>query len=135
MENRFLSLLTHEVPPLLPIWLVWVVGIVLAVVFWRKHPMPSLLALLALLLMLLQSVFGTLASIWVLFQEQNTEAQRRMMQSALWGLRTLASAVSYGLLFAAVFGWRKPAAGVGRAPAVGVVEVPPETGIQRNPGR
>jgi hypothetical protein len=135
MENRFLTLLSGQVQPQLPLLLVWVAGVILAVVFWRKHPLPALLTLVAMLLLLLQFVFGTLAYAWILSQESSTTKERGMMLMALSGVRSLASAMACGLLLGAVFGWRKPAVGGSKAAAVDVVEPPPETGIQRDPER
>lgn len=46
----------------LPLYIVWIVGMILALVFWRKHPRVSLLALLGFALLLAVSLVGTFFS-------------------------------------------------------------------------
>ena len=43
----------------LPLYIVWLAGMVLALVFWRKHPAVSLLAFLGFALLLVTTVIGT----------------------------------------------------------------------------
>lgn len=45
--------------PQIPQYLVWLTGMVLALVFWRKHQRVSLLALLGFALLLIVSLVGT----------------------------------------------------------------------------
>ena len=47
----------------LPILLVWLIGIVLAFVFWRRHPQVSLLALIGFGLLFVLTVIGAFLNI------------------------------------------------------------------------
>jgi hypothetical protein len=51
--------------PQLPVYLALLVGIVLALVFWRRHPTVSLLAVIAFVLLLIVSVVGTFLSAYL----------------------------------------------------------------------
>jgi hypothetical protein len=131
MENHFLSLLMTQVLPQLPLWLVWLVGVILALVFWRKHPMPSLLALIAFVLLLLQALVGTIASAAIMSQTDLMGQQQRLLPLVLSVARTIISTVAWGLLLGALFGWRKQASRGPGAEDGYATEVLPETGIQR----
>jgi hypothetical protein len=131
MENRLLSLLMIQFLPQLPLCLVWLVGSILALVGWRKHPMPSLLALIAFVLELLQALVGTVAYVAIFSQTEVTSDQLRLLLTVLSGARTIISTVAWGLLLGALFGWRKQAARGPRTEDDYATEVLPETGIQR----
>jgi hypothetical protein len=130
MESHFLSLLMVQFLPQLPLCLVWLVGTILALVGWRKHPMPSLLALIAFVLLLLQSLVGTVAYVGIFSQTEVTSDQLRLLLPVLSGVRTIVSTVAWGLLLGALFGWRKQVARGPRAEEGYATEVLPERGIQ-----
>ena len=48
----------------LPLLLIWLVGLIWAVIRWEQHPQMSLLAVVALGLFLLQALFGTFLGYW-----------------------------------------------------------------------
>lgn len=94
----------------IPIVLIWLFGISWAIVHWQKHPQVSLLAVLAFGIGLLDTLGGTYVQMSLMY---------RMIRSvdsegvpALMGILTYVrcglSAVSLGLVTAAVFGWRTP---------------------------
>ena len=89
----FVALLTQ-----LPVYLVWLVGIILALVGWKKHPSVSLVALIALVLLF------CLAFATQLFTVRHGVG---------WGqvgvafIEALIRAGAWGLVLAAIFGWRK----------------------------
>jgi hypothetical protein len=130
MESRWLSLLMIQFLPQLPLCLVWLVGIILALVGLRKHPMPSLLALIAFGLLLVQALVGTVAYVAIFSQREVTSEQLQVRLSVLAVARTVISTVAWGLLLGALFGWRKQVAGCPRAEDGYATEVLPETGIQ-----
>ena len=95
--------------PNLPHIVVYLIGLLLAVKFWRRYPQVSLLTLIAVCLGLcVQSTIHaqTLFDMW-------GRDSPKMFSFPLWSfayLRTLAyslaTATAYGLLLWAAFGWR-----------------------------
>jgi hypothetical protein len=51
--------------PQLPVYLALLAGIVLALVFWRRHPTVSLLGVIAFVLLLIVGVVGTFLSAYL----------------------------------------------------------------------
>ncbi len=93
----------------LPVLIVWLVGGVLALVHWRRHPRVSLLALIALGVFFIQMLVGTYLSIWLpmtLVRQGMSAAQMGLIMMARGVVQSLVSAVAWALLIAAVFGWR-----------------------------
>jgi len=82
----------------LPVYLVWLVGVILALVGWRKHPSVSLVALIAFV------VLSLLALVTQIIAPR---------QGVGWGaagivfFEALIRAGVWGLVLAAIFGWRK----------------------------
>ncbi len=62
-SDFFLRLAWTQFLPQLPIYLVWLIGLLLALVNWRRHPRPSLLAFIAFVLFLVSAMTGTLLTI------------------------------------------------------------------------
>ena len=93
----------------LPGTLLWVVGVVLALATWRRHPAVSQLVLLACLVLVIQSAGGILVQMWVRDQFRNlassAQTYRLAMRFLEWAC-ILLRVVGYGLLLGAVFGWR-----------------------------
>lgn len=109
MDESFLvtQFLTQLLPQL-PLYLVWIVGAILAIITWGRNPLASLLTVLAVLIFFLGSCGGTLASTFVLGRMYDLHAEARAsIFSFIALLRALIAAVAYGLLFAAVFVGRK----------------------------
>jgi hypothetical protein len=94
--------------PQLPVYLVWLIGMLLALVRWRRHSMPSLLALIAFILFLVSSMTATFLSVWVFSQRDNPDINRAWMFTILGLVRTAVSTVAWVLLLLALFGWRTP---------------------------
>jgi hypothetical protein len=92
--------------PQLPFYLVWLIGMLLALLRWHRHPTASLLALLAFILFLTSSMVGTLLSVWVTSQMGNPDINRAWMYSLITLGRTVAGTVAWILLLLALFGWR-----------------------------
>lgn len=95
--------------PQIPLFLVWLVGIALAVVFWRRHPRVSLLAIIALALFLLGALVGAPVSLWLpmMMQERGLSPSRiGLMLTGVAVAQSLLSAVLWGIVIAAIFGWR-----------------------------
>jgi hypothetical protein len=94
-----------------PLCLVWLVGIAVALITWRKHRLISLLAFVAFVLQLLQSMAGIGFSYWV--REQTTGAGSYSWASNYIGpiangigvLQTSLSAISWVMIVLAIFRW------------------------------
>lgn len=51
--------------PQLPLYLAWLVGIVLALMRWRRHPRVSLLVVAAVGAFIVDAVLGVLSGLWM----------------------------------------------------------------------
>jgi hypothetical protein len=91
--DQFLRLLAGQFPSLLA----YVVGMILVVTYWRRCPLPALLALLALSLKLAATLL-VLGCIMAL-----REMQSRSLFDAMIFFGNTLHMVGYGLLLAAVF--------------------------------
>jgi len=94
----------------LPYYVIWLGGIVYAVVYRKKHPRTSLFAGSALAIMLLNSVISMVISSYFLSLSitglaSPGEHARRM--STLSCLSTPFSMLAWFLLLIAVFGWKR----------------------------
>jgi hypothetical protein len=96
----------------LPLLLVWLTGMVLAIIYWKRHPRVSLLALIGMAGLFIATVIGSLISLWLPEIYDQTGFPGGMEQFALlMNIKTIAgsllSAVLWVLVIAAIFGWRK----------------------------
>ena len=98
----------------LPVVLVWLVGLILALIFWKRHPRVSLLTVIAILGLLILSFLGTYLNIALpvtLHSRNNLSFSQLTMTLAVVNIIiSVFSAILWGLLVAAIFGWRKSAA-------------------------
>lgn len=103
-SNLFTNLL-----PTLPILLVWLVGIILAIVNWGKYPRVSLVALIGLGLLLLLTFTGTAISALLPFLMQRPGTSAPGIAN-IWGIFNivlgLLRAGAWVLILVAIFGWR-----------------------------
>ena len=81
-----------------PVYLVWLVGVILAIVNWKKHPSVSLVALIAFVLLFVLALVSLLSAV---------RTGVNGMRPGLALLEALIRAGAWGLVLAAVFGWRK----------------------------
>jgi hypothetical protein len=96
----------------LPLFIVWIVAVVLAVSRWEKHRTVSILVLIAVVVELVLAVVGTAASVmlprWMM--ERGLEHIRVASAMSLVGAgQSAISAVCWGLVIAAAF-MKRPAA-------------------------
>ncbi len=89
-----------------PVYLVWIAGLIIAVVTWRRHSRASLLAAIGIGMFFIQALLGNILSPWL----QQTLARQgvsvRTMRLVLLGrglLTSLVMMVAWGLLLAAIF--------------------------------
>ena len=81
-----------------PVYLVWLVGVILALVGWKKHPSVSLVALIAFVMLFLLAIVTELIAV---------RNGVNGLRPGLAFLEALIRAGAWGLVLAAVFGWRK----------------------------
>ena len=94
----------------LPVYLVWVVGIVLAIINWRRHPGAAQLTLAALFLFFITSIEGTAISSWLpLTLHARAMAARQMgiVSGIVSVIRAIFNALAFAILLVAIFGWRE----------------------------
>ncbi len=96
----------------LPVYLVYLVGLIFAIVKYGKHPKPSLFAILALIGLLVTSIGGTVLTLSVIHSQRQSGDPYSAIATQLGILgiiRSLFFAVSIGLLVAAVYTGRTSA--------------------------
>ncbi len=93
--------------PRVPFLLAYLVGVILAIVFWNRHPPVSLMALLGFLILLVNLFAGVGINVWTLSNPAMPIDQRGMLLQTLSMGRSLLSLVAFGLLITAIFGWRQ----------------------------
>lgn len=96
------SFLTYSGPTLI----VYVVGIVLSLMTWRRHPTVSLLALCGFGLLFFSSIFGLALNVWLVSVNSrgvDPEGFGRVI-AIVSGFRSLLlSPIAFGFLMAAIF--------------------------------
>ena len=117
--------------PWFPVYLAWLVGAILALVRWHRHPRVSLVMLLATALFILGMLLGV-ASFWVISQQVASGWSAREVGYAAGIInlvRSLLNTIAYTLLLIAVFGWRG-----GRRPDAEAEDDFPGDAARRPPG-
>ncbi len=98
--------------PIVPVAVLWLVGAVVAVNTWRRHPGVSGVALLGCLVLLFTLVIGNVVQYWVLQLQVVSgwsAARVVLILTVLGWARTGLNLAGYILLLWAVFGWRAEA--------------------------
>ena len=98
----------------LPAALPPLVGLVIAVMNWKKHRTVSLLALIGFVLLLVNLVLGMLTTLspFAMLQSGMRVASYGAIMGVVGVLRTLLETIGLSLLVAAIFMGRKPAQSV-----------------------
>jgi hypothetical protein len=136
--TMFFKQLAHGAPVLL----VYVVGLILALVFWRRCPLPCALALIGTGLLLVATLAQMLVFVYLVRGQLSrgwSQVQFSWMLSANAFAGGFFRAVGFGLVLAAVF-VRRPSDRSGRPPWVAepvgpVAKGPDEHGITDRPAR
>jgi hypothetical protein len=95
--------------PSMPMYVAWLVGGILALVWWHRHPRVSALMAVATVLFVLQSLVA-LAGYWLSWNHAALGWATSDLNVALAAIsfgRSVVSAVAYATLLVAVYGWRK----------------------------
>jgi lipoprotein signal peptidase len=96
--------------PQIPVFLVMLAGIILAIVYWRRHPRASAYTLIALMIFLITGLIGTAINIYLPQMLVQGVANIQRAVTILSGLNlaiALVRVVGWGLIFAAIFTGRQ----------------------------
>lgn len=103
--NRFAAALPLYLGQL-PIYLIWLAGIVLSVMYRRKYPKVSLLAGIAFVVLLISSLISNYLAMWLPFVLIGSPNRSTILAiNAL--VQSLIQAVAWGLVLVAIFGRRR----------------------------
>jgi hypothetical protein len=89
---------------------VWIVGIILGLVRWRRHPQVSALLVAGFLGLLVLSISQRLGFFWIVHVPRSGQsAQAMSVQLGILGIAfLLLRAVAWTAILIALFGWRQP---------------------------
>jgi hypothetical protein len=94
----------------LPLYLLWLLGIILAVIRWQRHPKVSILAGLAFVILIVNGMASTITFAWLpgyLQTGQNYSAEQvGQVLSVARVFFNLVSAVAWALILVAIFAER-----------------------------
>lgn len=94
-----------------PLFLVWGVGVVLAITSWRRHRAVSALVLIVIAGSMLQTVLNTYLNLYLpswLLARNTRLLDVGLISIALNFINVMLDALWWALLLAAIFGWRNP---------------------------
>lgn len=97
-----------------PVTAVWIIGLILCLVFWRRHPKVSLLALVAIIGFLVNLLIDAYLNIKIpmLVNDSGFSTARfNFMLTMKSNISSLVSAVLWILIGVAIFGWRSKTEG------------------------
>lgn len=95
---------------LFPLILVWLVGLILSIYFWRRHPVVSMLVAISLIILLAERFMRIYLGFWLPYQINHfglTGAQSTLISKSISIFESLINAGVWSLLLIALFGWRK----------------------------
>jgi hypothetical protein len=93
----------------LPIYLIYITGIILAIISWNKHPKVSLLTLIGLLILIISGLTGTFINMWLpqfIFPRYGNYILG-VITTIRGIISSLVVASAWGLILWAIFGWRQ----------------------------
>jgi hypothetical protein len=89
-----------------PVFLVWLVGLVLALVRWKRHPKVSLLTCIAFVMFFAEIPFFFYLYFYIDWMMLVPSTSLEFVSTVINIIESLISATAWGLLLVAVFGWR-----------------------------
>jgi hypothetical protein len=108
MDTRIIATLT-VLAVSIPIYIVWLVGLILAIVNWKKMPKASLLTVIAIVILFLAGVAGQVFSLNypIMAHESGLSYAKIGLVTAIVGIaNVLLTTACWGMLLAAIFGRR-----------------------------
>jgi hypothetical protein len=109
VTNLFLPALLNYLN-LFPLLLVWIAGIVIAIFFWRKHPVVSMLVVIAMGTLLIERFVRIYMSYWIPYQVNHyrlSAPQSTFLGRSVNLIEALINAGAWSIVLIALFGWRK----------------------------
>ena len=103
MDTISIILLKSFLLDQIPVFVVWLAGIVLALVRWKRHPKVSLLTIIAFVIFFAEMLFVFYLDVWKL---QTLSANLEFVSTVINIIESLMTAAAWGLLLVAIFGWR-----------------------------
>jgi hypothetical protein len=97
--------------PQIPMFLVWMFGIILAIARWQRHPRVSALTVGVLLGMILLAMLGAIAAMipfWAAQADWEPARTAWFVGGINLALRLIETGLWVGVV-SAIFGWRRPA--------------------------
>lgn len=94
----------------LPVLLVWLVGFILSLVFWKRNPKVCLLTLIAMSGFAITTLVNSYLSTWLPFRLNEQGMPMNKISSLLTIKAIISSLINaglWGLVIAAIFGGRK----------------------------
>ena len=121
MQGIGFAMLTNVLAARLPFILILLVGFIIALVRWKKHPMVSLLVTLMFAVEVIIVLPFSLAAVLIPTFVSGYYLVRSlgMITGAVSLIATLASAIVWILALVAIFGWRPAAANKNPSPQDG----------------
>jgi hypothetical protein len=119
--------------PYFPVYLAWLVGAILALVRWHRHPRVSLVMLIATALFILGMLLQVVSFAWVMNQISTggwSASEAGYILGTVAIIHSLLNTAAYTLLLVAVFGWR----GSQRPGGGDEEDVPEDDGSAPRPG-
>jgi len=94
----------------IPVLLVWLAGIILALVYWKRCPTAALLALIAFAVLMFITLIDTYLSMAFSLVYARERAWTSAQQGVYFAIKSVAASIlraaAYTLLLPAIFGWR-----------------------------
>jgi hypothetical protein len=115
--------LASTIPTLLmnvPFFLTMLVGIILCIVFWKRHPKVSLLALIAFIILIVDSLVGMALTAWITMTAASGKMdgqQFGIVSVTVNCFQSLLTVAAWVMLLFSIFGWRKAQTPVVEIPA------------------
>jgi hypothetical protein len=93
----------------LPVILVWLVGVCLSLIYWRRHPQVSRLTLGAIVILSVEMFVSTWLNLWLPLRLRSAgwnSSSLALFYPVVGIVESLIRAVAWGFLIAAIFRWR-----------------------------
>lgn len=109
MQKDLIMITLSSIAIHIPIYLVWLAGIIMAIVTWKRNPRPSLFAILAIAFNFVLSLIGIFVSTLPIRMTQQGYTMERisMLLLVVNCVVAILQAGSWGLLLAAIFSGRR----------------------------
>ena len=107
---QILGTLTSYLAQYFVVAMVWLVGVILSIVYWQRHPKVSRLTLTALAIFFVESMVSAYANLYVPLMLRDQGWTNGQLGTLYYPIKSvvasLIQAVAWGLILAALFGRR-----------------------------